>query len=387
MIRHLTIDDFEQLLRLREVGFFQYFDPNNQEFNEAVRKRMPHTTGYFVKGQLASSIAIYPFTMNFSGKELRFGGLSGVMSAPEFRRKGHIRELIKAGFEQLRETTPWCLEYPFDPGYYARFGFQSLPNGSSVALPIAALPKAKAVEAERLSKSTLSALEPIYQIWAARYQFAVVRNNSGRENWQRLLKEFWESRERKAYLLKDAYCIFDFSYGEDEKPNRLLVHDYAFSTPLGREQLLGFLAAFQGQADIVEIYLPANDPLSWDYAAEYPKASSTLQARIISVKGALEALSSQQTGSFVMQVHDNFCPWNTTRFHVAMSEGTISLSETSKTADLSLGIGSLALLISGSVSARSAQHFGLFEGSMQAAEALSSLAAGQIPFMPKSDFF
>ena len=170
-------------------------------------------------------------------------------------------------------------------------------------------------------------------------------------------------------------------------PNRLSVHDYAFASKTGREQLFGFLAGFKGQADIVELHLTANDPLQWDYALEYPKKSSTLQARILNVRAALEPLVSQYNTSFILEISDAFCPWNHKSFQVEMDQGSTRLTETTVSADISMPITSLALLVSGTITADSAQLFGLFEGQLGAARALTSLSSGKLPFMPKSDFF
>lgn len=388
MIRKLTEADNEQLFKLREVGFFQQLDANSPEIIDAQRQRLPYTYGYFAQDQLASTVVFYPFSMNFSGQELSFAGIAGVMSAPEFRRQGHIRLLLQEGLERLYlEKTPWAALYAFDVSYYAKYGFQSIANGAYLSLPISKLPAAQKVSAERLFKDDLSALEPIYNNWARHYQFSFVRNHSGRESWKRILKAFWESRERKVYLLKDAYCIFDFEYGSKDKPNRLMVQDYAFTSPAGRRNLLQFLAGFQGQADQLELHLPANDPLSWDYTSTFPTPSGAFQARIIDVKGALEPLISLRDISFTLEVSDSFCPWNHQRFQVSMDQGTVSVSDSQSSPDISLPIQTLSLLISGSTSAESAQQFGLFEGSLGAARALASLAAGKIPFMPRSDFF
>ncbi|MCA9836910.1 MAG: GNAT family N-acetyltransferase [Trueperaceae bacterium] len=388
MIRTLTADDTEQLFRLREVGFFQQLDSSNPEVIKAQNERLPYTRGYFVDETLASTVVFYPFSMHMGGQELAFSGIAGVMSAPEFRRKGHIKMLLKDGLEQLKAAkTGWTLLYAFDANYYAKYGWQSIPNGSYLSLPVGKLPEAKATESLRLDKENLSPLETIYEKWAKHYQFSFVRNHSGRESWQRLLKAFWDTRERKAYLLEDAYCIFDFHYGESRDPNRLVVHDYAYASPKGRETLLAFLAGFQGQADLVDLHLAANDPLYWQYASDYPRASNQMQARIVDVKSALEPLISFQDTSFLLQVHDPFCDWNHGTFRLIMDQGNLSVEPASGQADISLSISHLALLVSGTVSAQSAQMLGLFEGSLGAAKALSSLAAGFIPFMPRSDFF
>ena len=185
---------------------------------EHIKSRLTLTTGYFVDGNLGSAITLYPFEMNWAGRSVRMAGLAGVMSGPEYRRQGHVRALLLDAFERLYEKgITWSLEYPFDPAYYARFGYQSVPNGRWLELPCQALLQGKPPPAERLEKEDLDKLKPIYEAFARNFNFTLRRKSDVKGEWTRLIKSPWETRERTAYLLEDAYCIFDFRYGKEKK--------------------------------------------------------------------------------------------------------------------------------------------------------------------------
>ena len=140
MIRTLNESDMNALFSLRRVGFFQQIDPNDAKVSAYQRARLRFTRGYFVKTKLASVITMYPFEMTLGGKVVQMGGLASVMSAPEYRRRGHIRALLKDSFERLHEQgVAWSVEHPFDPRYYARYGYQSVSNGRVVELPCSRL--------------------------------------------------------------------------------------------------------------------------------------------------------------------------------------------------------------------------------------------------------
>ena len=387
MIRTLDENDLAALYSLRRVGFFDQVNPDDADINARQRARLPFTRGYFENDKLASVVTMYPFEMALSGRVVPMGGLASVMSAPEYRRRGHVRALVKNGFERLYEQgVGWSLEFPFDPRYYARFGYRSVSNGRVVELPCSRLFQGTPPEAERLEPNDLDQLKETYAAWAAQHNFALTRNDNAREAWRRLVKSPWEDKERIIYKLQDAYCILMFSYGESEKPNLLDVHDYAYSSPQGRDNLLRFWSNFEGQAEVVRLHLPSDDPLLYD-SAEFVKRQSVVQARVVDVSAALGQLSSPQEIHFTLTIEDDFCTWNNTTFAVTMEAGQVEVAPTNKRADLTLDVRTLPLLLSGTIEADAAARLGMLEGELGAARALASLAGNRVPFLIKADFF
>lgn len=386
MIRTLDEGDLNALIKLREVGFFHQIDSNDTAARNYIKARLPFTTGYFDGKTLASVITLYPFEMNWAGHIVPMAGLAGVMSAPEHLRQGHVRALVLDAFEKLyEEGVAWILEYPFDPAYYARFGYQSVPNGARLELPCKALFSGNPPSAERLSAADIDKLKPIYEQFASAYTFTLLRRSGACDAWTNLLKSPWTSRERTVYLLDDNYCVFDFRYGKKE--NVLRVHDFAYSSPQGRAKLLQFLGSFQGQADKVKLHLPSDDPLVFDFARYIKPADTILQARLIDAQAALEAGSSPFEGRFNLKLEDGVCPWNSATLKIEIGEGRVSARASSASPDLRMNARTLVLLLSGSLSALDAQNLGLAEGDGAALRALASLAGEQRPFMPSADFF
>ena len=347
------------------------------------RARLSHTRGYFVGDDLASAVTVYPFTMNVAGRSLAMGGLASVMSAPEYRRRGFVRTLILDSFERLRSAgVAWSLEYPFDPAYYARFGYVSVPNGLRLELPVSALYGGAPPDAERLRAHEVERLKPIHKAFAEGYNFSLTRADEARDAWSLLIKKPWEDREATVYLLEDAYTVLDFRYGE---PNRLTVKDYAYRTPAGRERLLRFWGSFQGQAEVVALHVPGDEPLLFDYARYIKHPDTVLQARIVDVKLALEALPGGDNASFTLSVTDDI--YDRQSYTVVTEDGRVSVTAFSGEPDLTLDAKTLALLLSGGLSAEAAFRYGRLEGDLSAAQALSSLAGKRLPFMAQADYF
>ncbi len=234
-IRVLQEADLEQLFALRQVSFLDHSDFSDETVRARHRARLPYTFGHFLDDKsgdkLTSAAVCYSFEMFLAGQRVRVGGLAGVLSAPETRRRGFVRELLKYILEQLHQDgVGWALEYPFDPRFYARYGFATVPTGYEVTVPAEKLFQGAAPDATRLTGNVEAALAPIYRTWAAGYSLTLTRDTPARPSWSRILNE-----DYFCYLLDDAYVIMEL--GASGSAQTLIVHDYAFTCPAGRERL------------------------------------------------------------------------------------------------------------------------------------------------------
>jgi len=385
-VRVLQEGDLEQLFVLRQLSFLDRSDFSDEMVRARHRARLPYTFGHFLDdgsgGKLTSAAVCYPFEMFLAGRRVRVGGLAGVLSAPETRRRGFVRELLRRVLEQLhRDGVGWALEYPFDPRFYARYGFATVPTGCEVTVPAERLFQGAAPDAARV-KDGAADLAPIYHAWAESYSLTLVRDTpspEARPTWSRILGE-----NCFCYLLDDAYAVMEL--GASNNAQTLVVHDYAFSSPAGREQLWRFIGSFYGQADLISLHLPSDEPLGFDLHRHHTNALPILQARITNLQAALGPLKSAEK-TFELHVYDPFCNPNDGVFHVALAPTGSTVTRSSGTPDLSLQIGTLSQLVAGALSPAGAARAGLLEGDVEVAEALASLSARRVTFMPSSDYF
>ena len=289
------------------------------------------------------------------------GGLAGVLSAPEYRRRGFVEALLHDALTRLHEDgVGWCLEYPFDPRYYARYGWQGVPNGVTVSLPSERLLSSRRPEVARLEpgEATVAKLDTLYQTWAQGYNFTLSRNGRARDDWRGVVFKGHEGHNRLIYGLEEAYCVLELHYEEREDRQTLHVHDYAFASPAGREDLLAFWGSFHGQVDRVVVRLPTDDPLLWEVTGWLEPDTHPLQARIVDVTAALTGLpkgaSSSNTpsvaeGTFTMRIHDSFCDWNDRSFRLEVSSSGCAVTSADPETGgpiCAIDIRALALLLS-----------------------------------------
>ena len=179
----------------------------------------------------------------------------------------------------------------------------------------------------------------------------------------------------------------NLKYNEAAHRTELNVHDYAFCSPAGRRNLFRIhrlLSRTSGYSS--HLHLPNDEPHLLDLQFYFSKDIDSLQARVVDVKVALEALSSPVETNFTMRVKDDFCEWNAQTFEVRLGE-KVEVTGADSSPDLTLDVRALPLLLSGSLTVAGALRAGLLEGDVGAARGLTSLAGERTSFMPLSDYF
>jgi predicted acetyltransferase len=391
-IRLLTTDDLEALFAMRQVTYLDTSDYSLPEQRARHLERLPFQYGLFAEGRLASSLVLYPFQMYFAGRELPLAGLGSVQTPPEFRRRGYVQRLLHHGLEQQRAAgVGLCMEYPFDPRFYGRYGWQSVWGGLRVHVPPERLlgrgAPPDALRLDPLAPDTGERLAALHAPWARQYHLPLTRAGHGGRDWFRVLQPHGETRPAHVYLLEDAYCLLRLDRVDAHDEVRVV--DYAFRTPAGRARLWSFLGTFTGQARGVSMQLATDEPLLWDVPEFLRPVPHHLQVRIVDVKTALEQLPSPLEASFSLAVRDDFCAWNARTFQVHLHPERIQVEPRSEgaTADLTLDIRTLAAVLCGSLTEEAGARTGAWEGSAAAARALVALAGARRAFAPEPDYF
>lgn len=383
-LRLLRNEDLPVLLEDLSVAFGEIPATAEERVLAEIKSHLPVTLGSFEEGRLASSAVMLPFEMYVGGVRQRVGGLASVQTAPWARRRGHVAGLLRAWFERLhREGVGWCAEHPFDPRFYARYGFQSLPNGRVLEVPPSYFAAGRPPEAERLTGSDLAALKPIHQAFARRYNFALTRDDGARPSWESLHLS-WTGDRRHIYVLEDAYLAFArFRDGTSE----LSVSDLAWATPAGRERLGRFLRAFEGQVERVRVHLPPGDAVLLDAAARHAVRTPLLQVRLVDVAAALAPLTAPEPSHWRLALDDEACPWNRGVFDVTMGPDGCNVEPGRGPADASLHVRELAALLTGAALPETLLADGRAEGEPRALHALAALMGTHPTFQTQLDGF
>ena len=392
-IRTLTPEDLDALFEVRQVAFLDESDPQDPQVRALQEATLVHKRGCFLDGELASSASWYPFQMYVHGTRHEVAGLASVLTAAEHRRKGCARALLADGLERLHERgAAWCLEYPFDTRYYARFGWQTVDNGAFFEVPTERFAPLGAEHTLRRvhpgDEQVRARLARIHEEWARGYTFTMARTDSVRPHWDYILEGSpWDDeRLRLVYAGQNAYVVARIDHHEGAQLLRVI--DMAWTGSAGRRGLLRFLGGLRGQVDRVRLQLPGDDPLRHEWANFVVAHPHPLQARVVDVPAALELHAPEGPVDVVLEVEDDFCAWNNARLRLraGATGDTLDVEPTTDAVDVLADVRGLALLLSGAVTARAAASTGLVRGLLEALAQLGHLSAHPT-HMPLADYF
>lgn len=383
-IRPVPEDRVEELLHNGLVAFGPLPTHAEAWLREHLIHGLGFTLGSFQDDRLASAATVYPFEAWIGGSRHRMGGLAAVATAPWARRRGHVAALLARWLERLRdEGVGWCAEHPFDPRFYNRYGFESLPNGQVVEVAPEVFGEGRPPDAVALTPGEASRLRPVHAAFAARYGFALTRDDDARDAWENVL-EPWGASARHAYLMEDAYVVFRVT---DDGAATLYVTDYAYATPDGRERLWSFVAAFRGQSRQVRIHLPPGEALLADHQARQSVRSPLLQVRLVDLARALAPLRAPRASRWHVRLHDPLCPWNDGTFALTLTPEGCHVVRDDAPASAELGVGPLVALLGQGAAPELLLAAGRAQGEVEALRALAGLTAGQPTFHAEADGF
>jgi predicted acetyltransferase len=381
-IRPVPEAHLEELLHNGTVAFGPVPAGTEPELRDHLRRALPHTLGSFRDGRLASAATMFPFEAWIGGVRQPLGGLASVATAPWARRRGHVAALLVRWLERLHDDgVGWCAEQPFDPRFYARYGFQSVPNGQSVEIAPELFGTGRPPDAHTVTGGDLSALKAVHAAFARRYGFALTRDDDARGAWEWVLRP-WAGPPRHVYLLQDAYLVFHLA-----DDGRLHVTDFAYATPEARERVWSLVGAFRGQARQVRIHLPPGEPLLVDTQARHAVRSPLIQVRLVDLTAALAPLRAPRASRWRIALRDEVCPWNDGTFELTLTEAGCSAAPSRAPAGTRLDVRALAALLGQAATPEALLATGRATGDPEPLRALAELTRGQPAFLAEADGF
>ena len=378
------------------IRAFAQWGRDDDAHRERYARYVPRTIGSFADGTLAAIATVHELDAYVAGVKTTVGGLAGVATAPAHRRRGHVAGLLRAWFERLHaDGIGLSAEFPFDPSFYARYGYQTLLNGRVLDIPIERLPAGQH-DAVEVDHDGLAALHAVHETYARRFSLALARTDGSRDHWRNVAAPYWATTPFHVFRLEDAYVIIGIDDSKDDADHpKVRVRDMAYASPEGRDGVLAFLAGLAGQATRVRIHLPPGDPLVAMWNTWYTTESISYQVRVVDVERALAPLRAERERRFSLLIRDGDCRWNDGVFDVELTRDGCSAKRVSGSArgvgpgaaDVALDVNALAALLFGASDPASALATGSAEGDREALTDLSRLLGGRPAFVSEADHF
>ncbi len=347
--------------------------------------------------QLVGTCGSFALEMTVPGGPRPVAGVSWVSVAPTHHRQGIARSLMRRQLDDLHAAgEPVAALWATEGAIYQRYGYGVAAWGLSASVP------SKSVFNLPVPTGGLELVKPEAAQLSATFDHARVR----RSGWYARSAAWWDYRlkdlEHHRRGASELFAVVSRSpYGVDGYALYSTTSDWAGGAHKGKvkvRELVGTspeitarLWRYLLDLDLmgtVECHLSLDDPLL--HLMGNPRTADArladhLWVRLVDVPAALAARSYAIPIDVVLEVTDEFCPWNTGRFRLSGGPTGATCTPTESSADLQVSAGDLGAAYLGGSRLQSRAGSGhvveLTEGSL----ATASLAfnwSGPVAYCP-----
>jgi len=384
-IRQLTADDLEAFSGVLATAFLadgeleKIIDAERTVF-EPERSVAVVADGRFAGvGQILSRAVTLP-----GGRICPMAAVTSVGVRPDHRRRGVLTRIMRAQLHGLHESgaEPIAALWASEAAIYGRFGYglatDYVRHEISARTPfrpgvdlgtdrVREVPRAEA----------MAVIRPIYERYAAATVGALGRTEP---HWNYHLLDS-EHRRRGASPFRfavhpDGYAVYRVK-GEwsDRAPNgRVMVRELVATTPESYAALMRYLLDVD-LIGVIEYDGGPDEPLS--LLLQTPRAAlrrrfDGMFIRLVDLDRGLTARDYAADVDVVMDVADEFCPWNAGRWRFVAKDGDAVVERTTADADLSLSTTELSAAYLGGPRLTSLAAAGRVRGTPAAVARLSA---------------
>ncbi|MCM3719564.1 GNAT family N-acetyltransferase [Fictibacillus phosphorivorans] len=359
---HLKIikeKDFDKAIQLSEYAF--QYKVKKEDLPKRYEMLKRHEIwGEFENEELISKVHILSLEITIEKCRFAMGGIAGVATWPEHRRKGSVTRLLNKALLAMKEKGQTIsLLHPFNISFYRRFGWELTASVNKYTIEKNDLDRYKDVPGHviRLSQEDgNSLLNTVYERWSAKYNHLMIRpdywwdNHVFTEGYNRILYKDERGVPQGYLCCKAADKLLD-------------VQEFVYYTENARRALWNFICQHDSMVDKVKIVAPSSDQLPFllNNPRIHQEQIPYFMARIVDVEGFLNQYPLRVMESpLSISVSDEKAEWNNKTFTIS-NHGIVSnpISEKGK---LSMDIQTLTAVLLGSQKASFLHECGKING-------------------------
>lgn len=370
-IRPVADGEWEAWEAIDALAFGEEEPPEHREFGRAIREP-ERCIGVFDGARPVGSSASFGFSMTVpGGAAVPVAGVTAVGMLPTHRRRGALRAMMRYQLDDLYENGGEAVAAltASEPAIYGRFGYglatwamslrssrvgdaSGLPRPDPavrlrLADPLEALPDCLKVFRE------LAPTRPGFIARTGAWERRKLLDAPDRRNGASPLR--CVVAERDGHVRGYAYYATAASWTAADNANGTTrVRECLATDPATRVALWRYLFDLDLMRTVAVASLPVDDPLLHllaDPRAAEPALSDDLFVRLVDVGRALASRTYAAPVDLVLEVADEFCPWNAGRWRLSGDASGARCERTSDAADVALDVRELGSLFLGGVSA------------------------------------
>ncbi len=328
----------------------------------------------FDDDQIVGGACYFRLGLSVPGAEIPAGGVTFVFVVPTHRRRGIVTELMHRQLAAMREEGIAVAGlHAAESSIYGRFGYgaaahtetveieQSHANLKSPVQPAGRFRLIDDAEAARVFPTVYDSYRSYTPGLFARdegWWNLRLRKHGNREGSPGWMKVVYERDGQPA-----AYAVYvvNMNWQNAIPQSQLQVEEIAFVDSESYAAIWQYLL----NVDLIKsirAYASVDPPIWWMLSDPRRLNRSTrdgLWTRFTDLPAALAGRKYMLDGSIVIEVKDEFCPWNTGVFRLAASTGDASCESTGDAPDLTIGSAALASVYLGGSNLHTLANAGL----------------------------
>ncbi|MGK5545308.1 GNAT family N-acetyltransferase [Streptomyces sp. URMC 127] len=336
------------------------------------------------------------------GEQVPAAGVTMVSVRPTHRRRGLLRRMMRRQLEDVRAWgEPLAVLTASEPDIYGRFGYGIATHSLSVRIDTARvrLSVPPGTEGVRLRLSEPGAARDACEAVYARRVAARPGMLARQPGWEALpLLDPAGSREGasplQCVLAEEGGRTVGYAryavrpdWGDSGANGTVLLRDAEALTPAAYAALWRYLLETDLTSHLTAHNRPVDDPLLHlvsDVRRCEARVKDSLHVRLVDVGAALAARRYRSAVDVVLEVADDFCPWNAGRWRLTGDPKGASCERTEDAAELALSVRELGSAYLGGVSLAALAGAGrvreLREGALE--EASAAFGSDVAPWLP-----
>ena len=377
IVRKIRPEDYKRIHQLCALCFEYTWDDagktSEELFNEMQENPTSRTHQYWDhrwaafedddQTMMSSFIAI-PYQVNFDGHTVGMGGIGGVTTLPEYRKRGGVRACFeKALPDMYAQGMAFSYLYPFSTAFYRKFGYELGCERTLYKIKLLRTPDYKIDGSFHLlepGKELLPDIQQVYDTLQKRYNMMTIEEEY-EYAWVQKANPFRDKEYTYVYRSADGTPKAVVTYvPSKEEGDRELSHPtldctkrFWFVDIEGFQALIHLLKRLSADHSHILFNLPADIELGalmpeWSFTSITREKFEMGMVRVINVEQVLKMAKTRGNGELVIEVTDAQIKQNNGRFKVTFSDGYENKVErTNEDADIRLTIQDFSRLICG----------------------------------------
>ncbi|MFG6116790.1 enhanced intracellular survival protein Eis [Halobacillus sp. MO56] len=349
-VKKITAREYDACLKLGENAF-NYKLTEQQIKDRKWQMDKQDIFAVFEDDKMAAKLHLLPLQVFLNDTKIDMGGIAGVATWPEHRRKGYVGQLMKEALKRMREKgDSLSLLHPFSIPFYRNYGYEltqyTYTYQGSISNLIVEHPffDGKLVRVNKEEAPAL--LNDVYEKAASAYTLMLAR-----EPW------WWERR----VLSDDTQIIAYESQGHIEgyilaemKKDRLVVEEFIYHSKPAFQALLQWMKNHDSMTEQIEISMLPGDLDAFHFAN--PRFKEVKQpyfmARIVDIENFFKLYpfaDSLDNAPLNIKVFDKYATWNDGVWQCSPTNEGMVVKQTSDEADIETDVKTLSALLLGSL--------------------------------------